>query len=142
MPKDPSYLTGGATGSLLAAGGGALGDASSGATDAAATFLTQLADILERTNTTDAQGRRVAAWTSADADVPCRLHRAGTPREVVDGSGVKVVVVFQCDFALGTAIGPANRVTIGSATFEVVDTNAGLADAALLTVWLTRINPQ
>jgi hypothetical protein len=84
----------------------------------------------------------VAAWSTADADVPCRLHKAGIPRDVVDGGGQKTVVVFQCDFALGTAVGPSNRVTIGSATFEVVDTNAGLADAALLTVWLTRVNPQ
>ena len=100
--------------------------------------LSQLASVLRAVTTENAEGGETSSWQCV-ATLPCRVGKASSPRDVVVGGRATTATVFRCDFAVGADVRQTDRVAVDGTTFEVVDTDQGLADAAVLTAWLIRV---
>lgn len=113
--------------------------AEAGATTAGS--LSQLASVLRAVLTEDEEGGETRDWQCV-ATLECRISKVRTMRDVIEGGKLQTITLFHCDFAVGSDVRPSDRISVEGQTFEVVDTDRGLADAAVLTAHLVRLGPQ
>lgn len=146
MPKDPSYLTGRGAQNAMGDGGRVIDEASGGASAGltSSAFLSTMT-ISRPTKVEDVEGGRTHTWVSVGVGV-CRVNKMAAPRETEIGGKVATVATFQIQFPLiyrtSTPLYARDRIITEGQTFELLDSDRGLADASAWTWWAVRIGPQ
>lgn len=83
--------------------------------------LPDLADITRATPTSDGRGGRSLVWAIV-ASVPCRVAPYARPsEEQIRTDQVLTLQRWWLTFPQGTNVTPADRIVVGTRTFEVID---------------------
>lgn len=93
--------------------------------DSIETLLPQTCHILSLTGTLDGQGGFTESWGTATASVKCRLDAARVGREELVAANLQPFSAWTLTVPHDTTITAANRVEVGSDTFNVISVDNG-----------------
>jgi hypothetical protein len=88
----------------------------------------------------DGYGGRTSRYETVATDVACRLYPTNRPVQEEEGSQKVTVANWEISLAHDANVLRKDVLTVGGALYEVLGTDAGVADAVMLRAFCTRKN--